>query len=39
MKAMAREPEKRYHSAAAYADDLNRWLEGKMILARPVGQG
>ncbi|MFK7911691.1 MAG: serine/threonine protein kinase [Akkermansiaceae bacterium] len=38
MKAMSREPEKRYHSAAAFADDLGRWLEGKMILARPVGK-
>lgn len=37
MKAMAREPEKRYHAAAALADDLNRWLNGKAILARPVG--
>ncbi len=38
MKSMAREPEKRYHSAAAMSDDLQRWLDGKMILARPVGK-
>ena len=37
LKAMAREPSKRYHSAAAFADDLTRWSEGKAIEARPVG--
>ncbi len=37
MKAMASEPGKRYHSASAFADDLNRWLEGRAIQARPVG--
>jgi len=34
MKAMAREPDKRYTTAADFSDDLNRWLEGKAILAR-----
>jgi len=38
MKAMAHEPERRYHSAAAFSDDLHRWLDGKMILARPVSK-
>lgn len=33
MKAMAREPERRYHSAMALADDLRRYLEGKPVLA------
>lgn len=37
LKAMARIPEKRYHSPAAFADDLQRWLDGKPIHARPVG--
>ncbi|MGJ8696765.1 MAG: serine/threonine-protein kinase [Verrucomicrobiaceae bacterium] len=37
LKAMAREPERRYHSAAAFAEDLGLWLEGKAIRARPVG--
>ncbi len=37
LKAMAHDPTKRYHSTAAFADDLNRWLEGRPIQARPVG--
>jgi len=34
MKAMAKEPERRYASAEAMADDLERWLGGRPILAR-----
>jgi serine/threonine protein kinase len=37
LKAMAREPGQRYASAAALADDLQRWLDGLPILARPLG--
>ncbi len=36
MKAMSREPAQRYASASALADDLQRWLEGFPILARPL---
>jgi eukaryotic-like serine/threonine-protein kinase len=35
-KALAREPEHRYPSAAALADDLQRYLHSKPIRARPL---
>jgi len=35
LKALAREPERRYPTAAALQDDLHRYLDGRPIAARP----
>src|ERR1051325_7417141 len=35
-KSLEREPSARYRSAGELADDLEHWLDGRSILARPV---
>jgi tetratricopeptide (TPR) repeat protein len=39
LKAMAKEPSRRYATAAELADDLRRWQRGEPVRARPAGAG
>ncbi|MEO8459561.1 MAG: serine/threonine-protein kinase [Dokdonella sp.] len=39
LKALALEPDQRYASATAFADDLRRWLDDRPVVARPASAG
>ena len=37
LKALSKEPERRYENASQMAEDLDRWLLGEPVIARPIG--
>jgi serine/threonine protein kinase len=37
LKCLEKEPRNRYQTAQLLADDLRRWIEGRPIVARPIG--
>jgi WD40 repeat protein/tetratricopeptide (TPR) repeat protein/tRNA A-37 threonylcarbamoyl transferase component Bud32 len=37
LKCLEKEPARRYRSAAELADDLDNWLAGRSLIARPAG--
>lgn len=38
LKCLEKDPSRRYRSAASFSDELERWLNGQPVEARPVGR-